>query len=59
MRPLLIVALDPEVEIVLQILDRSMEEFVAERYTIELVQRRLLEAFADSLVCGFFVLVLE
>ena len=47
MRPLFIVLADPQIEIGLQFVDRTIH-LLAERDTIELVEHRLVKALADS-----------
>jgi hypothetical protein len=47
MWPCLIVLFDPRVQIGLQLVDRTIYLF-AERNTIELVERGLVEAFTDA-----------
>src|SRR6202008_5146219 len=47
MWPLLIVLADPQIEISLQLVDRTIHLF-AERDTVELVEHRSVEALADA-----------
>ena len=47
MWPLLIVLADPQIEISLQFVDRTIHLF-PERDTVELVEHRSVEAFADA-----------
>src|SRR5690242_11144484 len=47
MWPLLIVLMDPQIEIGLQLVDRTIHLF-AERDTVELVEHRFVEALADA-----------
>ena len=47
MWPLLIVLADPQIEIGLQLVDRTIHLFT-ERDTVELVEHRSVEAFADA-----------
>ena len=47
MRPLLVVAFDPKIKIVLQLLDRCIELF-SEGDAVELVEDCLVEALSDA-----------
>ena len=48
MRPFLVVALDPGIEIALQFADRAVD-FLAKGDAVELVERRLVEALDDAI----------
>src|SRR5271166_253567 len=48
MRPLLVVAIDPEIEIVLQVRDRGIE-LLAEGDAVELIEDGLVEALSDAI----------
>jgi hypothetical protein len=56
MRAVLIVVLEPRVEISLQLLKRPID-FLPERHAIELVEHRFVKPFADPFVCGGRVFV--
>jgi len=45
--PLLIVLVDPQIEIGLQLVDRTID-LLAERDTVELIERGFVEALADA-----------
>ena len=47
MWPLLIVLVDPQIEIGLQLVDRTID-LLAERDTVELIERGFVEALADA-----------
>ena len=49
MWPRLIVFRDPRIQIGLQFVDRTIH-LLAERDTIELVEHRFMEAFADAII---------
>src|SRR5215210_3669349 len=48
-RPVLIVAPDPAIEVGLQLGDRAVDP-LSERHAVELVQHRLVEALDDSII---------